>query len=159
MNWGKSRMIKMKKMTRVVSSIGLIILFLSSSPPRAAATETQCKINFTMKSWSFFYKSGKGKGTIACDNGQSAKVILRAHSGGLTFGKSRTLAGRGVFSRTADIRDVFGSYALAEAHGGAGNSGSSQVLTKGEISLALTGTGKGVNIGLDIGSFKITRVR
>lgn len=121
------------------------------------AEETQCKMQFTMKSWSFFYKSSKGSGTITCDNGQKARVRLRGHSGGLTFGKNKTLDGHGVFSRTADIQDTLGSYAVAEAHGGAGNSGGSRALTKGDISLALTSTGKGVNVGIDFGSFKISR--
>lgn len=133
-----------------------IFLFLFST--KSAQADTQCKMSFTMKSWSVFYKSGKGSGTIRCDNGQKARVSLRAHSGGLTFGKNKTLNGRGVFSRTASIKDVFGSYAMGEAHGGAGDSGSSQALTKGDISLALTGTGQGVNVGIDFGSFKITKI-
>lgn len=132
-----------------------LLIFLCGAVAQAA--ETQCKMQFTMKSWSVFYKSGKGNGTISCDNGQTARVRLRAHGGGLTFGKNKTLDGHGTFSRTADIKDLFGSYAVAEAHGGAGDSGASQALTKGDVSLALTGTGKGVNVGFDFGSFKITK--
>ena len=125
----------------------------------ANADETKCEMQFTMKSWAIFYKSGSGKGTITCDNGQSARVKLRAHSGGITFGKNKTLDGHGVFSETEDIKDLFGSYAVAEAHGGAGDSGASQALTKGDVSLALTGSGKGVNVGIDFGSFKITKIK
>lgn len=139
-----------------LAAFPLFIFLFGTTPVQAA--DTQCKMNFTMKSWSVFYKSGKGKGTVTCDNGQKARVALRAHSGGLTFGKNKTLVGHGTFSRTASIKDIFGSYAMGEAHGGAGDSGSSQALTKGDISLALTGTGKGVNVGIDFGSFKITKI-
>ena len=139
----------------IFTSLALFIFSLPSRPARAA--ETQCKMNFTMKSWSVFYKSGKGHGTITCDNGQNANVRLRMHGGGLTFGKDKTLDGHGTFSKTTDIKDLFGSYATAEAHGGAGNSGASQALTKGDVSLALTGSGKGVDVGIDFGSFKISK--
>ncbi|MDO8528074.1 MAG: hypothetical protein Q7T03_10370 [Deltaproteobacteria bacterium] len=132
------------------------VFFLGSAAARAS--ETQCKMNFTMKSWSVFYKSGKGQGNITCDNGQKAKVRLRAHGGGLTFGKDKILDGHGTFSKTADIKDLFGSYATAETHGGAGDSGASQAMTKGDVSLALTGSGKGVSVGIDFGSFKISKI-
>ncbi|MDP2599950.1 MAG: hypothetical protein Q8P84_04355 [Deltaproteobacteria bacterium] len=140
----------------VLAGLSLFIFSIGSGSARAA--ETQCKMNFVMKSWSVFYKSGKGSGTITCDNGQNAKVRLRMHGGGLTFGKDKTLDGHGTFSKTADIKDLFGSYATAETHGGAGDSGASQALTKGDVSLALTGSGKGVNIGIDFGSFKISKI-
>lgn len=117
----------------------------------------ECKMQFTLKSWSVFYKSGKGKGTITCDNGQRAKVDLRVHGGGVTFGKDETKDGHGTFSKVRHIKELYGSYAMAEAHGGAGDSGASQGLTKGNITLGLTGTGKGVNAGFDFGSFKISK--
>lgn len=139
----------------ILASVPLFIFSLGSGSVRAA--ETQCKMHFTMKSWSFFYKSGKGNGTIVCDNGQKARVYLRAQGGGITFGKNKTLTGHGTFSRTADIKDLFGSYAVAEAHGGAGDSGTARALTKGDVSLTLTGSGKGINAGFDFGSFKISK--
>jgi len=54
---------------------------------------------------------------------------------------------------------VFGSYAQAEAHAGLGKSGTAQVLTKGEVSLALAGKGEGVNLGIDIGEMTLTRAK
>lgn len=117
----------------------------------------ECKMQFNLKSWSVFYKSGKGKGSITCDNGQRAKVDLRVHGGGITFGKDETRDGHGTFSKVRNIKELYGSYAMAEAHGGAGDSGASQALTKGNITLGLTGTGKGVNVGFDFGSFKISK--
>lgn len=116
---------------------------------------TKCTMTFTMKSWSFVYKSDKGTGTIRCDNGQSARVKLRGHGGGFTVGKNRILEGRGEFSPVANIHELYGTYAKGEAHGGVGESGQAQGLTKGDISLTLTGTGTGVNVGVDVGSLSI----
>jgi hypothetical protein len=54
---------------------------------------------------------------------------------------------------------VFGSYAQAGASAGAVNSGTAQVLTKGTTSIALTGTGEGVNLGVAIDKFDIEPVK
>lgn len=123
----------------------------------AKAAAVECRMNFTMQSWSFFYKSGKGTGHITCNNGQRARVDLRGHGGGLTVGKSTIVNGRGVFSEVANVNELYGNYANAEAHAGAGASASARVLTKGEVSLTLTGTGKGVDVGVNVGNLKITK--
>lgn len=125
----------------------------------SAFADTQCTLQFTMRSWSFIYKSSKGQGTVTCNNGQHARVRLRAHGGGLTVGVNKTLAGRGTFTHTASITDVFGTYGGVDAHGGAGDSGGSRALVKGDVGLTITGTGKGVNAGIDVGSFTITRIK
>jgi hypothetical protein len=54
-----------------------------------------------------------------------------------------------------DIREVLGSYATAEAHAGAVRSSKAQVMTKGEVSLALAGTGRGWDLGVAFGKFVI----
>lgn len=137
------------------------VIFLAAGLLVAAAQakepQTKCEMHFTMKSWSILYKSGKGAGTITCDNGQKADVHLRMHGGGLTIGKGRIVNGHGIFSKVFGIEELFGSYAAAEAHAGAVKSASAQALTKGEVSLTLTGTGQGFDIGLDFGSFKISK--
>ena len=56
-----------------------------------------------------------------------------------------------------DISDIFGAYVAAEAHAGAVKSGQASVYTKGEISLAMSGSGRGVNIGIDIGKLEISK--
>ena len=55
------------------------------------------------------------------------------------------------------IGEVFGTYARAEAQAGAGDAAGAQVLTKGDVSLAHSGTGRGVEIGFAFGSFTIRR--
>jgi hypothetical protein len=82
-------------------------------------------------------------------------VKLRAKGGGLTFGKTKISNGIGKFSGVTGVRDVLGSYAEAEAHAGASKSAAAQVLTKGSVSLALSGKGEGWNLGVAFGAFII----
>ena len=82
-----------------------------------------------------------GSGVVRCTNGQSMKVKISAKGGGLSFGKSRIDDGIGTFSDLYAIEDVIGGYATAEAHAGAVKSATARVVTKGPISLALTGKG------------------
>jgi hypothetical protein len=116
----------------------------------------QCDLSYTLRGWSAFYKTARGEGTVTCDNGQQASVSIRVKGGGLTFGKTDILDGSGGFTGVKDIREVFGSYAAAEAHGGAVKSGQAAVYTKGPVSLALTGTGRGMDVGIDFGKFTIS---
>ncbi len=116
-----------------------------------------CEMKFSLKGWSAFYKTSKGDGTITCSNGQSAGVSIKATGGGITFGKSEIVDGTGHFTAVNDISEVFGSYVQSEAHAGAGKSADAQALTKGEVSLALAGTGRGVDIGFAFGKFTISK--
>lgn len=117
---------------------------------------TKCHLTFSLKSWSAFYKSGSGNGTVSCDNGQSSAVKIKTHGGGVTFGKSEIKNGHGTFSEVDDIKEIFGSYAASEAHAGAVKSAGAQAMTKGHVSLALSGKGKGFDLGFAFGRFKIT---
>jgi hypothetical protein len=123
----------------------------------AHAAAVDCKLRFTMSGWSVFYKRADGTGTITCNNGQSMGVKLSARGGGLTAGKSTIRDGVGEFSGVQSINDVLGSYASAEAHAGAVKSAKGQVVTKGEVSLALSGTGEGWDLGVAFGKFTIKR--
>jgi len=119
----------------------------------------KCRIEFSLSSWSVFYKRSKGRGVITCDNGQRADVKISAHGGGVTFGKSEITKGHGTFSKVDDISELYGGYATSEAHAGASKSADAQAMTKGDISLAISGTGEGVNLGFAFGSFKITPIK
>ena len=110
-----------------------------------------------MSGWSVFYKESSGTGTIKCSNGQSMGVKLKARGGGLTFGTSTIEDGHGEFSDVSNISELIGSYASAEAHAGAVKSAKAQVVTKGEVSLALSGTGRGWDVGVAIGNFIISK--
>ncbi len=127
-------------------------LFLGISTAQAA--ETKCKMHFSLRGWSAIYQTASGSATITCDNGQSANVLLDTKGGGLTAGKSR-IQGTGTFSGVSDISELYGAYVKAEAHAGAVKSAGAQALTKGEVSLALAGTGKGFDLGISFGRFTI----
>ena len=116
-----------------------------------------CEMRFSLKGWSAFYKTAKGSGTVSCSNGQSASVQLHTKGGGVTFGKSELVDGLGKFSEVTGIDEIFGTYARAEAHAGAVKSSAAQAMTKGEISLAISGTGRGWDLGVAFGSFTIER--
>ena len=122
------------------------------------ARRAECKLTYELKGWSAFYKTATGGGTITCSNGQSARVKITLEGGGITFGKSE-IAGTGIFTGARDISELFGSYAQAEAHAGVVKSGDAQAMTKGEISLALSGTGRGIDIGIAFGKFTIERAK
>jgi hypothetical protein len=143
----------MNKSIRIV----LFALVASSMVNAAHAAAVDCKLRFTMSGWSAFYKRADGTGTISCNNGQTMSVKLAARGGGLTAGKSTIRDGVGEFSGVQSINDLLGSYASAEAHAGAVKSAKGQVVTKGEVSLALSGTGDGWDLGIAFGKFTIKR--
>ena len=109
-----------------------------------------------MSGWSALYVTAKGSGTVTCSNGQRMRVGLRTRGGGLTAGKSTIDDGHGEFTGVHDIHDVLGAYAAGEAHAGAVKSSQGAVLTKGEVSLALAGTGRGWDLGVDFAKFVIS---
>jgi hypothetical protein len=117
----------------------------------------KCRMTFKISGWSVFYKESNGTGTIKCSNGQSMNVKLKARGGGLTVGKSTIDNGQGDFSAVSNINELPGVYASAEAQAGAVKSAKAQVVTKGEVSLSLSGTGSGWDLGVALGSFEILR--
>ncbi|RDZ27583.1 hypothetical protein [Lysobacter silvisoli] len=125
--------------------------------PPAQAENPTCKLRFNLAGWSAFYKTYSGSGTVSCSNGQSMAVKISAKGGGLSFGKSRIDNGVGEFAGVRSISDVLGSYATAEAHAGAVKSSKAQVMTKGEVSLALAGKGEGWDLGVAFGKFTISQ--
>jgi len=122
----------------------------------AAEADLDCKLKFSLAGWSLIYKHSEGSGVVTCANGKSMPVKVEAHGGGITVGKSHIDNGTGRFTDVHRIEDVLGTYAQGDASIGAGKSGTAQVLTKGTVSLALSGAGEGIDIGVSIGGFSIT---
>lgn len=139
--------------SRVLALLALSLAATTAS--LAAGANVDCELTFTMKGWSAFYKTASGTGTIKCNNGQSKNVKLTAKGGGLTVGKSTIEDGHGKFSAVTGIDELLGGYASAEAHAGAVKSAKAQVMTKGEVSLALSGTGRGWDLGIAFGKLTI----
>ncbi|ALJ28020.1 MULTISPECIES: hypothetical protein [Stenotrophomonas] len=127
------------------------------APSAHAAGNIDCELRFNLSGWSIFYKTATGNGTITCDNGASIPVKIRAKGGGLTVGKSTVSDGRGKFTGAYSVNDLIGTYGGAEVHAGASRSSNAQVVTKGDISLALAGTGRGWDLGVGFGKFVIER--
>jgi hypothetical protein len=139
-----------------LAAIGAVALH--ASPARADhAADLDCKLKFSLSTWSAIYKHSSGSGVVSCRNGRSMRINISASGAGLTVGKSRVDSGTGRFTEVHRIDDVLGSYAQAEAHAGVVKSGTAQVLTKGTVSLALAGAGEGVDLGIDVGEFTLTR--
>lgn len=135
-------------------SMGLLMTAVAAP----AAFATDCTMSFALKEWSAFYKKADGRGTITCSNGQTADVRITARGGGLTAGKGEIRDGKGKFSDVADIKELFGTYAAADASAGAVKSAGASVVTKGEVTLGLTGKGTGWELGVSFGKFIITPV-
>ena len=130
-----------------------ICLFLSSP---ASAAMTDCRMTYNLKGWSIFYKEYKGHGIVSCKNGQRANVRIITRGGGLTLGKSEINNGKGRFSKVKNINEIFCTYVVLEGHAGATKSVEGQVMTKGEVSLAISGKGRGFDLGVTVGAFTIS---
>jgi len=135
----------------IVATAGILAL----APP--AWSGTTCNLRYSLAGWSAIYSTASGSGVATCDNGESARVSLRAKGGGLTAGKSKIVNGSGTFSEISDINELFGKYAAVEVHAGVVGSSAAQMVTKGTVSLAFSGTGKGVDLGLTFGEFDIQK--
>lgn len=136
-----------------LSCFATALALLCLAAPAHAAPTLECKLHYNLAGWSVFYKTASGSGTVTCNNGQSLAVKISAKGGGLTFGKSRIEDGTGKFAGVERINDVLGTYVSAEAHAGAVKSSKASAMTKGDVSLALAGTGKGFDIGIGFGKF------
>ncbi|HJR10698.1 MAG TPA: hypothetical protein VJ823_04735 [Rhodanobacteraceae bacterium] len=128
-----------------------------SSVAERGAPDLDCKLTFSMTGWSLIYKHADGVGRVTCENGQSMPVKISIKGGGLTAGKWHVDNGKGKFTDVHTIRDVLGHYAQGGAHAGMVKSAEAQVLTKGNVSLALAGHGEGIDLGIDVGAFTISR--
>jgi hypothetical protein len=144
----------MKKSWGVVS---LVTLAVCLSAPVAYAGSTKCTLTFDLQEWAAIYESAKGTGKITCDNGQSARVTIRSKGGGLSVGKFKISDGRGSFTNVSSIDELFGKYVATERDAAAAKAADAWAMTKGEVSLALAGTGAGWELGFSVDEFVITK--
>ncbi len=127
------------------------------APAAQAAGNIDCELQYNLSGWSAFYKTADGTGTITCDNGTRIPVKITAKGGGLTVGRTTITDGRGKFSGAYSTNDLLGTYAAAEVHASASRASGAQAMTKGDVSLALAGTGHGWSLGVGFGKFVIER--
>ncbi len=141
-------------MHRILATLLLAGAGMLAMPASASDTMT-CKLSYSLTGWSFFYKHSSGSGVVRCSNGQTLPVKLSARGGGLTVGKYTINNGFGEFAGVRNIRDVLGTYASASADAAAGKAATAQAMTKGDVSLALSGKGEGWNLGVAFTGFTI----
>ena len=139
--------------------VAVALAMAAAAPQRASAASANldCTLKFSLTGWSLIYKHAEGHGLVTCEDGSSMRVKIEAKGGGLTVGKSHIDNGTGKFTDVHSIDDVVGTYAQGDASIGAVKSATAQVLTKGTVSLALAGAGQGVDIGISVGGFTISR--
>ncbi|WP_427500624.1 hypothetical protein ACQE3E_13095 [Methylomonas sp. MED-D] len=135
----------------------------SQTPPAFSFTDqfgkqkySTCSMTYHLSGFSLGYKQYDGLGEVTCRNGQKAQVALSSKSIGFTIGKS-DIEGEGHFTDVKDIKEIYGNYISLGNHFGFINSIDRQILTRGEISLALIGKGRGFDIGVTIGDLTIRR--
>lgn len=140
---------------RLFAIIATVAIELSWANQAAAEQLASCTMTYKLSGFSLVYKQYDGIGNISCSNGQRAQVALASKSIGFTIGKSE-IEGTGVFSEVKNINEIYGSFVALEGHAGATKSVDAQVLTRGEISLALSGKGRGIDIGVTLGALTIS---
>jgi len=141
----------------MVRSLAIVIGVVFFATP-AAAGFTKCKLTYNLSGWSVLYKKYDGSGRVTCDNGESADVRIVSRGGGISFGKSEVDNGRGTFSRVKDISEIYGTYVVADVNAGIGPAVDSAAMTKGAVSLVLSGTGRGTTLGFSFGGFTIKQM-
>src|SRR5438093_2859735 len=77
--------IPMRRLAMISATTLFVFLVSSGAPGRPLAADESagqklvaCTMTFNLKGWSAFYKTAKGDGTIRCDNGQKARVTIKA---------------------------------------------------------------------------------
>jgi len=140
---------------------GIIGLATIAAPLHAQAQTSNayisCSMNYKLSGWSFVVKQYDGSGNVTCSNGQRAQVKLTSRSIGFTIGQS-DIEGIGYFSELKDISEIYGVFVALEGHIGAVRSGHGQIMTRGVVSLAISGSGRGFDIGVTLGGLNISPI-
>lgn len=140
-------------------SLALAVASTFAPPALAAGAETKCHMKFNTSGWAVIYKHINGTGRVTCDNGQVANVKIHIRGAGLTAGKYSIENGKGEFTKLKTVDEIFGTYVTAGANAGVVKSAEGLAMTKGEVSLAVSGTGRGFNLGVDVSGFEIVRAK
>jgi hypothetical protein len=77
----------------------VLVSLLLLMPISSWAENKSCTIKYNLTGWSFFYQGYKGTGVVSCTNGQSARVNLTLHGGGLTLGVIDIENAKGKFTK------------------------------------------------------------
>lgn len=149
----------MKHILGTVALAAAALLGTHQAMAQGERADLGCRLSFSMHGWSAIYSRAEGKGTVSCNDGSTLPVLISARGGGLTAGRTQVDSGVGRFTHVRTIDDVLGRYAQGEAHAGVARSATAQVLTKGTVTLALHGSGEGIDLGVDVGEVTLTPAR
>ena len=145
-------------MSRVVrATVALIALVAGTSslqPVHADGAGLDCTLKFYLSTWSVVAKHSEGSGIVKCEDGATMRVHIVAKGASLA-GKAHVDGGTGRFSPLRSLAEILGSY--DGASDAKTTSSSDLVLTKGAVSLAIAGTGEGVDLRVDVGELTLTR--
>ena len=131
--------------------VGFFLLMSFSAQSEAHS----CSIKYSLKGWSFLYEAYKGSGVVRCSNGQSARVSLTLHGGGLTLGTIDIENAKGKFTGVKSIQDIYGTHFSIGLHAGFARSAEARALFKGYIAGGGAGVGGGYNLGLSFSGLTI----
>lgn len=134
---------------------GVALLGAQQTMAEDERADLGCKLEFSLSGWSAIYSQAEGKGVVTCKDGSALPVLISIKGGGLTAGRTEVDHGTGKFTHVRTINEVLGRYAQGEVHAGAVKSETAQLLTKGTVSLALAGSGRGIDLGVDVGEFTL----
>src|SRR5579883_2848185 len=90
-----------------LAALGSFLLYPGHARADHSA-DLDCKLKFSLSTWSVIYKHSEGSGTVTCEDGKSMRVNITARGAGLTVGKSHVDSGTGRFSDVHRISDVLG---------------------------------------------------
>jgi hypothetical protein len=144
-------------MSRFTPGWALGLLLGMSLPAAAAKGPQECTLRYTLTGWSVLYSTASGTGKVTCKDGRSLTVKIRARGAGLSFGRLRTIEGRGRFTGVYRIRDVLGGYMAVDAHAGVHRAGSAHAMTNGPVRLRMVGKGRGWDLGFAISKVTLSQ--
>ena len=147
-------------MSRTATLAALVLACAFFTCPRSAgaagAPDLGCSLRFSLSTWSTLQRHSEGSGIVTCENGDVLRVRIVATGAGLASSQSFVDGGSGTFADVHSLGEIFGVYAEA-TEGARVRTSAAQVLSKGPVSLALAGRGHGVDLGVGISEFILTR--
>jgi len=137
-------------------AVPLAVALVATSAALAEQPGTiDCTLRFQLSGWSASYERVDGTGIVVCADDTSLPVFVQARGEGLTTGRPKVTAGTGKFAGVRQISDVLGSYAQGDVHAGVAQSGETNLLGNGKVSLALAGKDEGFDLRSSIAGFAI----
>jgi hypothetical protein len=144
-------------MLRILPGSVAVLVAFAALATSAFADTTVCKLSFSLRGYSKNFEQSTGRGTISCDNGQTATVAVLGRGASLRDGAGALADGSGTFSAVLDISALFGSYVLPPA-ARAGNArplGAAGAMSNGQATITFPMTGPSAKMPATFGRIGI----